>query len=244
MRFKAVLTLGAMGVAGILAAGQEAKPSSEQPSADQIFDKYVQATGGKGAYEKVTTRHAKGTIDVTTYNVGGPFEQWAKAPNMMVNTSQIEGYGEVVQAYDGKAGWSNDPQAGIRDMEGNELASFQRSAVFNRALHMKEGYVKTSVAGKGKAGDREAWIVEANTAKGDVDKFFFDTETGLLLRSEVKGASDQIYIGTYENYKEINGIKSPMVIRQENPELSFTLTFAEITYNVPVEDSKFAKPAK
>jgi hypothetical protein len=46
-----------------------------------------------------------------------------------------------------------------------------------------------------------------------------------------------------EDYKEVDGLKVPTTIRQTNPNISFTIKFTDIKSNVPVEDTKFNKPA-
>ena len=41
-----------------------AKATAAEPTVDQILDRYVEATGGRQAVEKITSRVAKGTLEV------------------------------------------------------------------------------------------------------------------------------------------------------------------------------------
>src|ERR1039457_1358997 len=55
-------------------------PALAQPSVDQILETYRQALGGQTAYEKVTTRAMKGTVEIPDDNVTGAAQVVAKAP--------------------------------------------------------------------------------------------------------------------------------------------------------------------
>ena len=88
-------------------------PASDEaaPTADQILDKYVQAAGGKEAIDKVTSRITKGEIEVATFGSKGPFERVSKEPDLQITTSEFEGFGKVIQCYDGHTAWASDPSA-------------------------------------------------------------------------------------------------------------------------------------
>ena len=139
-----------------LAAGALAQTAADLPTVDQILAKNIEASGGKAALEKLNSRVEKGTIEVVTFGVSGPIEMYAKAPNKQFSRSTFEGYGEVLQGFDGKTGWVKTPDAGLREMSGAELDRAKRSADFHRSLHLKEQYAKMTVIGKGKVGDRDA----------------------------------------------------------------------------------------
>lgn len=45
-----------------------------------------------------------------------------------------------------------------------------------------------------------------------------------------------------EDYREVDGIKLPFVIRRSRADFAFTHRFDEVTQNIAIEDSKFNKP--
>jgi outer membrane lipoprotein-sorting protein len=214
------------------------------PSADQILEKYVAASGGKEAIEKVTSRVTKGTIDVPTFGASGTFEQVAKAPNLQITTSEFVGYGAVIQCFDGKTAWASEPERGLRDVTGAELDRQKRTADLYGAVHMKEHYKKLTVKGKGKAGDHEAYIIEAEPAEGSAEKLYFDTQSGLLVRVDVPTQQNSTATVLFEDYKDVDGVKVPFTMKQDSPEISLVIKTQEVKHNVPVDDAKFAKPAK
>jgi hypothetical protein len=224
-------------------AALPALPQDKLPSAAEVFDKYVAAIGGQPALEKVTSRVAKGTIDVVTFGASGGFEQYTKAPDKLYNVSSIPGYGDVIQAYDGKAGWASMPDSGLRDMEGAELKAYARMSEFYRDIHLKDD-PKAAVTGKAKVGERDAYVVETG-AGGVRDKMYFDVQNGLLLRQE--GAmpdNSGTSMTTFEDYKDVEGTKMPFTIKSDNPQMQIVIKFTDCKVNVPIEDAKFTKPAK
>ena len=71
-------------------------------------------------------------------------------------------------------------------------------------------------------------------------------QSSLLVRTDqtAYNAGEELPTQTFfEDYKEVDGLKVPTTIRQTNPNISFTMKFTDLKSNVPVEDSKFTKPA-
>jgi hypothetical protein len=228
------------------AKAPDSKPAGGLPSVDQILDKYVQAIGGKAAVQKVMSMAMKGTFEVPAFGASGTVERYSKAPNKMVIIVEIGGFGTVQQGYNGTAGWAQDPQNGMRDISGKELAQTKREADVYRDIKFKELYPKMVVLGKDKVADRDVYVIEATPADTGPEKMYFDAQSGLLVRTDLTAynAGEEVANQTLlEDYKEVDGLKVPTTIRQTNPNISFTIKFTDIKSNVPVEDTKFNKPA-
>jgi len=225
------------------------KPAAKadaMPSVDQILDKYVQALGGKAAIEKLTSTVITGTFDLPAMGMSGPLEVYAKAPNKNATIINLAGFGVVQFGYNGTIGWSKDPQSGLREMTGAELADAKRDSEFYRDIKLKQLFPKMTLTGKEKVGEREVYVIEATPADGKPEKMYFDTQTGLLLRLDNDRESPQgsAHVETYfEDYKETGGVKTPFTIKIVRPDLSFTLKTTEVKQNVPIDDAKFNKPA-
>jgi zinc protease len=247
-----LLSLAAVATALAQSAQQkpEAKEKEEKPAVnvtvDQILDKYIQAIGGKAAIEKITSSIQKGTFEIPAMGLKASVEAYSKAPNRQLEIVDLGGYGTSQMGYDGTNAWAQDPQTGLRDIKGVELASLKRKYEFHRELKFKEQYAKLEVKGKEKVGNGEAYVIEATPAEGSAEKFFFDTQSGLLVRndSEEEGPQGKIPVKTYlEDYKEVDGLKVPFTTRQETPFGNIVVTLTEIKHNVPIDDAKFNKPA-
>src|SRR5712671_2795721 len=69
------------------------KPITEAPTLEQILDKYVQALGGKSAFEKINSRASKGTFTSSHLKTKGPIELYATAPNKQLMVLLAQGFG-------------------------------------------------------------------------------------------------------------------------------------------------------
>lgn len=232
------------------AATTIAKPAASAPasipSADQILNHYLEAAGGSAAWKKLTSRVSRGTIDAPSMNLSGTIEVYEKAPDRTLVVIVMAG-AQFRQGFDGAAGWSDDPQNGLREQTGPELAETRRDADFYRPLNLRSLYVKFTVRGGEKIRERDTYLVEATTAEGgDPDKIYFDAQTGLPLRliSRRHGpdGSEQVQ-EDFEDYREVDGVKLPFTVHQNNGDAQVTIQISEARHNVPIDDSQFARPA-
>jgi hypothetical protein len=227
------------------AVSLRSQSGQELPAVDQVLDNYVRALGGRAALEKLTSRASKGTFEFPAMGVSAPVEIYEKAPNKSLRILDIPGYGKIREGFDGAVGWSEDPQSGLREKSGAELAEAKRDAEFYLPLKFKEIYKKLSLIGRQKVGDREAYLIEAAPAEGNPERLYFDIQTGLLMRqdSERETPQGKLLMETYlEDYREVEGVKEPFLIRVNSPAFSFTIRLQEVKHNVEIEDSRFSKP--
>lgn len=247
---------------GPLACAQSATSASSDPKAtpavacaapaaapaittDQVLEDYIKAIGGREAWKKLTTRISTGTIDVPAMNLSGLVTVREKAPNRSIFTVNFNG-AVFQQGFDGTIGWSNDPQNGLREQTGEELAETKRDSDFYHPLDLKQIYSKITVTRTDKIGDRDAYVLEASSGVLGTDKIYFDTQNGLVLRivgqhHTMEGPAT--FTEDFSDFREVDGIKLPYTVRQESPSSTFTIKFTEIRHNEAIEDAAFAKPA-
>src|ERR1700719_7360 len=91
--------------------------SASTPTLDQVLDKYVDALGGREAWKKLVSRQSTGTIEVPAMKLSGTFQVTEKAPNRMLSVVVVAG-ANFREGFDGKTGWSDDPQNGGREQTG------------------------------------------------------------------------------------------------------------------------------
>ncbi len=229
--------------AGAAAAQDAANPPAL--TAEQILDKSIEAAGGRASMEKITSTVSKFTIDVTFAGVTATSVAYAKAPNKRAMTITIEGYGNIREGFDGTNAWGETPEAGLRDFTGERLEQAKRQAIFNAALKWRETYPKAELKGKEKVGEREAWAIILTPKTGKPMTEYIDAETFLPIRQVMSVIGDQ---GEYEatndvsDYREVDGVKVPFLIRQTSPMGDIIIKVAEVKNNVEIDDANFAKP--
>jgi zinc protease len=247
-------------VLGPVAFAQSATSASSEPkaapaagasasiptlTADQILDNYINAIGGREAWKKLTTRISTGTIDVPAMNLSGLVTVREKAPNRSIFTVNFNG-AVFQQGYDGTVAWSADPQNGLREQTGDELAETKRDSDFYHPLDLRQIYSKITVAGVEKINDRDAYLVEASSANLGTDKIYFDVQNGLVLRivgqhHAPEGAAT--FTEDFSDFREVDGIKLPFTVHQETATSTFTIKFTDVRHNEAIDDAVFSKPA-
>jgi len=226
-----------------------AGPNSTQaklPSATEIVANYVKAIGGAEPIKKTTTRVSKGTLEISAAGLSGTAEVFEKAPNKTATIVNITNFGLVQEGFDGTMAWSQDPQTGLRDKTGAELAAAKIDSEFYKPIKINELYPKLVVKGVEKVGDNETYVVEATPKESSVETWYFDTKSGLLIRqdSEREGPMGKQLVQTYlSDYKKVDGISLPHTIRQVTSAFTINITITEVKHNVPIDDAKFKKPS-
>ena len=229
------------------APGAQASPTlATMPSADEIINKYVVAIGGQAAIDKLKTRVMRGNIK-TSSGVTLTYQIEQSAPDRAHEIFMSE-QGTMERAVSGNMGWEKNPQ-GLHDITGQQLADLKMSLQLFRNLKLKEQYTSLRVGGrKEKIGERDVYVITGTTADKKRERLFFDAENGLLLR---RVSYTETMIGIipeqtdFEDYRDVEGVKLPFTVRLSAVDANrvSTRTFTEIKLNVPVDDSKFNKPA-
>jgi carboxyl-terminal processing protease len=223
----------------VIASGKPDKPKTEERSADglpavsEILEKYLTAKGGRAALEKLTSRVTKGKAEISSMNLSGTAELYEKAPNKSITNINMQGLGLMQRGFDGTKGWWQDSMRGYIRFVGYSLTDARREATFNRELKLGELYNRLAVTGKEKVGGREAYVLQEMFGSFGAEKLYFDVESGLLLR---RGDT------FYEDYREVDGIKLPFLIREESSNgFSFVFRVTEVKHNVAIDDATFAE---
>jgi zinc protease len=229
------------------APSSSAAPAAALPGADQVLKHYVEAIGGRAAWEKLHSRVSKGTIEIPAMNnLSGTIEVHMKAPNSILVVINLGG-AVIQQGFDGTTAWSEDPRNGLRVLAGGELDDEKREANFYHALDLQKVYSKMIVTGREKIGDHDTYVVEATpNGGGDTDKLYFDVQSGLEVRSvnhrhTPDGSME--FSANIGDYKDVDGIKLPFSVAQASSQSAFIIKFTDIQHNVDLADSQFAKPA-
>jgi hypothetical protein len=216
-------------LAGLTAAVAQTTPQAALPSVDQVLDKYVKAIGGKAAFEKLTSRVSKGTLEMD--QLPGPAAEEIYAAK---------------RGFNGAVGWEDNPQTGMRDITGPELAAMKRDADFYMAIKLRELYPKMTVKGKESVNGHDAYVVEATPPAGAAQTMYFDADSGLLVRTvrETEGPNGKATLDIFfDDYREVDGIKLPFVLHFSLGDFAFVIKLSEVKHNLPIDDAKFDKPA-
>lgn len=216
----------------------------EQPTVQQVYEKYLAAVGGQTAAAKFQTQVLRGTL-AQSQNRNATFEVTTKAPDkylLVLETPQ----GAMRRALAGSSGWMAGPR-GARAFSPSEVADARRVAdLFNLVKFTPSPTMR--VIGRRNLGEHEAIVIADRPSENVQRRYFFDAETGLLTRvvtltdALLNNIPEQI---DFEDYRDVDGAKVPFVVRVSTIDTfnSYTRTLTEVRHGVPVEDRLFDMPA-
>jgi outer membrane lipoprotein-sorting protein len=245
--FVRTLICAGLVAAGIIPVAAQTVAPAAMPTVDEILDKYVQAMGGKDAIQKLTSRVAKGTFELEQMPGDATTEIYQKAPNKSYTNTESASFGAYKRGFNGTVGWRDDPQAGLSDITGAQLADMKRGADFYRDIKLKELYPKRTLKGKESVNGKDAYVVELTPTEGSGETWSFDADTGLAVRvqSQMEGDNGLVEVDiSLGDYREVDGVKYPYLIHQSFGQLAFTIKFTDVQQNVAIDDAKFDKPTQ
>lgn len=225
------------------AAGATPPARAELPTVQQVFDRYVAAVGGREVVSKFQTMVLKGTREASQERVW-PFEATLKGDKFLM-VVQVPQQGAVSSSVSGTTGWVVNPRT-RRALTPNEVADNRRAAQLMGVVKFTPAETMR-VAGRRRVGDREAVVVVDRPSETVQRRYFFDAQTGLLLRivtltdAILNQLPEQV---DFEDYRDVDGVKLPFLVRLSNIDTyySYTRRITEVRHNVPVEDTIFDMP--
>jgi hypothetical protein len=240
-------------------------------SADSILDKYIQASGGAQRLAGLNSFVGKGTsVGFGGFGGGGDVEIVAKAPDKRATIILFKaetGRGDQIRVYDGRTGWVRTPLNVLGEFQlvGGDLdgARFDAQLSFPGQIkqiltNLKSGPPTTItdlpapssqsslqqnvVLGQ----NHQVNVVQGTGPRGLLVTLYFDQQTGLLLR-ELRYSSSPIgRVPTqidYADYRDVNGVKLPFRITFAWLDGRDSIVLNEIRANVPIDETKFGRPA-
>ena len=213
-------------------------------AAREIVDRHVQASGGREAMAKHSSRRAVGKISMPAQGVEGDVEILAARPDLMRLRMTIPGVGEIQSGYNGKVAWSVNPLTGPMLMQGKSLEQARLDADFDSAQHLDTQYKLLETIEKTTFEGRPAYKVRAVRTTGDEDFEYYDADNGLMLGAEVTrespmGAVKATHIES--DYKDFGGVKIATKITQRLMGTEQVITISEVEFD-KVDKSAFDLP--
>jgi hypothetical protein len=176
--------------------------------------------------------------------------------------------GLVRRGFDGSRGWEyveryvKEPgfatpvrHAELRALDGAELERLKSHAEAVGLVSLKDRFTSLMLTGQEKVGKevssgfaalgREAYVVQGLNLENKSETFYFDIETGLLLRFDFTEGTgdDRVAVECYpEDYRQVGKLRLPFTLVYKIKETTITIKFEDINLNGEITDSTFAMP--
>jgi outer membrane lipoprotein-sorting protein len=231
---------------------------AKKPTVDDVVQKQVQTQGGAAALAAITDQVSKWEAKFS-YPMGDSMVEATveliityKRPNKIkFEMFNPDGSTASATVFDGSHGWQYMMGQGVRDMaqsemdENNYLAETWIDGLHDYAAKaMKlELLPDTTLAGKALN------VLRVTDRFGNASLNYFDPQTGLATRSEVKmtdptSMAKMPFVMTYENYTAFAGFMAAGLFKQydERGALMFEAALKELQNNANVADEAFVAP--
>src|SRR5437870_1144170 len=215
-------------------------------TADQVFERYFQALGGRDRLARLTSFAATGTY--SGFNTGGadvPVEIFARAPDQRTQVIHMA-IGDGVKTYNGQNGWVAEewrPEP-LVTLTGGNLSGARLDAIMSFPAAIQKAFSRWQT-GSTVIDDRPVQILQgANPGETPVNLYF--DESGLLVRSV---RWNKTAVGTvptqtdYADYREVAGVKMPFRWTVTWTDGQNTIALNDVRSNVPIDAAKFSRPA-
>lgn len=215
------------------------------PDGEAVLAKYIEASGGKAAYEKLHNSITTGSMEVVGQGMKGKLTVYSAEPRKMYSVFEIAGAGTVEEGTDGTVAWALSAVQGARIKEGEEKALALRSANFNAHLNWKRSYSSAETAGIETVEGKPCYKVTLTPIEGKPEARYYDKESGLLVRQtgSVKTPMGELPVDAMVgDYRAESGILMPHSITQSVAGRRLSLTFASIRFNADIPKDRFELP--
>lgn len=218
------------------------------PSADQILDKYVQALGGTRQLASLTSFVARGTYQGYDDPEKRPLEIYAKAPDERTVLVQT-GNGPSTTTYDGDSGWIAAPEADqpmpVMTLTGGDLQGARVDAILSFPAGLKQAFSQWRVGLSTNINDHDVQVVQGSNPGEPAVKFYFDQQSGLLVRV-VRYTNLPVGLNPtqvdYADYRDVSGIKLPFRWTVTWTDGRSVTDLTQVQPNIAIDPAKFAQP--
>jgi hypothetical protein len=216
-------------------------------SADEVIAKYVKALGGREQISKVNSLYTESKADI----MGMESVQKTTVLNGVGYKMEMEIMGStMITCITKDGGWSINPMMGSGAAEDLPEAQYNeaKNQIFVGApftIYAEKGY-KAEMLGAETVGTANATKIKLTAPDSTSAVYYFDSETGLLVKSVTQGDMQGQQVentATYSDYKEVDGYTIPYKVTiSMGGMFEMTNEVTKVEVNKPVDAAIFAKP--
>lgn len=224
----------------------DASASKEDlPKAETVLDGFIEAAGGKAAYEKIKNQVIHGRLELSGSEIKATMKTYRAPPNKYYLQVNIEGIGMTEEGATDEHAWIRTSHwANLKT--GTEKAAGLRDAVFQGELHWRKLFKEVECTGVEKVDGKPCYRVVCTAPDGEQEARYYDKETRLLTKTGriVKSEHGDFTLENYfADFKDVDGIKIPHKISVKASNNTQLITVEKIEHNVDIPADRFDPPA-
>ncbi len=218
--------------------------AADLPSGESLLQHYIDKSGGAQAYAKAKSMSMSGKVEMEGRNISGTvtiMEEGHKSYTAM----EFPGIGKVEEGYDGDTAWEDSALQGPRVLDGDEKAAAKRAATLALISSWRDVFKEAKTVGPADVEGKPAWQVEMVAKEGKPETWFFDRDSGLVVKTSgvLSTAMGELSTElTMSDFRPVDGILTPFAMTQKAMSQTIVMRFDKISYNAPIPADRFAPP--
>lgn len=216
-----------------------------------VLDRCIEVMGGAKRLGEITSREARGTVEIAAAGVRGEVRVQQRRDGKMLSTMDLGAAGKVVRGTDGTHAWEITPGMPAQLLQGqSRLERIERAKrLFIVPLGDSPDIASITHAGTERIEGEDFDRLEIAPVEGARRSWLFSQKTGHLVHedSTEKGPAGDVRVRlTHTEFKTVKGVTSPMGAVQDagGMKLVFTTDSGSLKYNPVIEDKVFAPTAE
>ena len=216
---------------------------ANQPSPQEVLSKYITARGGAAALGAVTNLEQRGTFESDSRTF--PAETYVTKSGQSATNIHLPG-ADRISAFDGTSGWNVFPGRPARAMSSSECDAVRVDAALQFGVDLNTIFPEIKFKEISKLGAVNTIVLAGLRPGLSPVELYFDTTTGLLLRSVYYSPSALGLNPTqtdYSDYRKVGAVKIPFHWTVTTPTGQFSMQIVSARLNVSIPEKVFSKPA-
>jgi hypothetical protein len=223
-------------------------PAQALPSADEIFEKYLAATGGTEARKSLQTLAVTGEFGYGMTHPLGSYSYSYKASSSDVLETDMLSHGISWIGHSNGRPFTRNTVGGLVTINDVNMGVIEQDYYSLLEWDLRRNYAAIEVIGQTRVGNRRAYKVQFTSKQGDPVIRYYDAETFLLLRMDQRQWDPQEQGGPHANdliesdftdYRDYGGLKLPHLITVNLPPRPLMFQINKAKPNAKIADSAF-----
>jgi hypothetical protein len=230
---KAAICLGIF-LGTILPAQAQPNAQGNSPSAQEVVDRFIKSIGGREAFLKLESQHAKGRFEMPEQGISGPLEVFSAKPDNLLVKITLGPIGEISTGFNGEVAWLMNAATGPMLLEGKQREQIKEQADFYAVLRDPENYTSMENLGKTQFEGKETYELKLVKKSGQELTEYFDVETGLLAGFKARQETElgpMLVTNLVNEYKQFGDVRVPTKMIQKIGPIEQVMTINSVEFN-------------
>lgn len=223
----------------------ELRPAPADMTAQKVIDNHINAIGGAANIKKTKTELIKMEANLGGYKIELTSKKmYPKKSGYIKSSESVLVNGTMLvqkKVFDGEKGYTTS-MAGGGDITGEELEELKIENTPFLDLRYEELGYKLTLEGIDVVNGKDAYKIILTDPKGNKTTYYYDATTWMLLKKEGVQKSKEgevAYSTTFDDYKEVNGVKYAHRVISEAGEQTMDLKVVTIVINGKIDPKDF-----